>query len=266
MRALFAALPLLCAGAVSAAPVADAQAARTLSSLVAIEVARDARFDVLATADLREVVALEGEKQALGCDVDSQSCLAEVAGAMGARFVVLGQLGALADTLVLTLSLYDSEEGRAPGRVVVKGADAAEISDGIPDAVTELMTSVKVPETEGAKTRLLVLDIRPLDDSPAETSPEPPAAHDAGLPLLLLGGGALAALGALGIAGGGVGMGVAVLLDQQALDEEVQTKRNSVYDQRDLFGYGGAALAATGGVVLAAGVGIAVFHLSGARE
>jgi hypothetical protein len=257
----------LCASAAQAAPAADAQAARTLSSLVAIELARDARLDVLSSADLREVVALEGEKQALGCEVDSSSCLAEVAGAMGARFVVIGQLGVLAETLVLTLSLYDSDEGRAPGRVVVKGADAAEIGDGIPAGMTELVGSVEVKE--GEKARLLVLDIKPLDEGEGVAiEPEPVATeeHDGELPLMLIGGGSLAALGAVGIAGGAVGMMLAVVFQTQAVEEPVQTKRAAVYNQRDFALWGGVGLAAAGGVAIAGGVGLAVFHLIGDRD
>lgn len=248
-----------------AASSGDVQAARTLSSLAAIELARDARFDVLSTADLREVVALEGEKQALGCDVDSSSCLAEVAGAMGARFVVFGQLGKLGDAPVLTLSLYDSDEGRAPGRVVVRGDDAAEIADGIPQAMVDLVTSVTV--ADGDKLRVLVLEIRPPDDeAPVDEVVVAVKEDEENLPLLLIGGGGLAALGAVAIAGGAVILGAGLLFHVQAQDETVQTKRAEVYDQRDLAGWGGVTLAATGGVGIAGGVGVAVYHLVAGGE
>jgi len=250
-----------------AASTADVQAARTLSSLAAIELARDKRFDVLSTADLREVVALEGEKQALGCDVDSSSCLAEVAGAMGARFVVFGQLGKLGTAPVLTLSLYDSDEGRTPGRVLVRGADSGEIADGIGQGMIDLVAAVNVPE--GETLRVLVLDIRPPDDlAPGEGDDEvlagPPA--DENLPLMLIGGGGLAALGAVGIAAGGVSMVAAVLFHSQASDTKVQTERAATYDQRDIAGGLGVGVAALGGLTIAAGVGMAVYHLVAGAE
>jgi len=91
----------------------------TLTSLVTAALAADDRLDVLSSADVRQVMAFEGEKQAVGC-ADDTSCLAEVAGAMGAGLVVFGQLGALGTQRVLTLNLFDAHEGRSEERVVIK--------------------------------------------------------------------------------------------------------------------------------------------------
>ena len=62
----------------------DEQTARLLNDLVATAAERTSSLTVITGADIANVIALEAEKEALGCDDTSASCLAEVAGAMGA--------------------------------------------------------------------------------------------------------------------------------------------------------------------------------------
>jgi hypothetical protein len=260
---VLAVLTLVSATSATAAPNADARVAQTLTGLVAIELAKDARLDVLSSADLREVVALEGEKQALGCDVDATSCLAEVAGAMGARYVVIGQLGTLADTLLLTMSLYDSDAGRAPGRVVAKGADAAKVGDEIPTAVVDLVKSVQV--ADGEKARVLVLDIRPEEpsDEPAAEESASAGPDEATLPWLLIGGGGAGVVGAAGMALGGV-MGVlGYLAHDEAQNGAIHSEVVADYDRRDLLLVIGGVSAGAGALVVAGGLGLVGFHLVG---
>ena len=68
----------------------DEQTARLLNDLVATAAERTSSLTVITGADIANVIALEAEKEALGCDDTSASCLAEVAGAMGADLVVTG--------------------------------------------------------------------------------------------------------------------------------------------------------------------------------
>lgn len=92
MRALspspWSARSLSFARASNAADV-DRSALATLTNLVTIALSESPRFEVVASSDVREVIALEAERQALGCESDT-SCLAEVAGAMGALFGAVG--------------------------------------------------------------------------------------------------------------------------------------------------------------------------------
>lgn len=97
-----------------------------LTGFVTVTLSEYAPLDVLSGADVRAMVELEGEKQAMGCESDT-SCLAEIAGAMGARLVVFGQIAKLGTRYVLNLSLFDSEEGKAVGRSAV----AADTLDGV---------------------------------------------------------------------------------------------------------------------------------------
>ena len=56
--------------------------AELLTSVVATHIANYERARALSGADVRELVALEADKQAAGCD--DTSCLSEIAGALGA--------------------------------------------------------------------------------------------------------------------------------------------------------------------------------------
>ena len=55
-----------------------------------------------------------------GCDEGSTSCLAELAGAMGARLVLFGDLGKLGDTTVVSLNLFLSDQAQSAGRETVR--------------------------------------------------------------------------------------------------------------------------------------------------
>jgi hypothetical protein len=66
-------------------PVSDA-----VAGLIPVELAPVTSFDVLSTADVQQMVELEAEKAAMGCA--DNSCLAELAGALGADLVVYGDV------------------------------------------------------------------------------------------------------------------------------------------------------------------------------
>jgi hypothetical protein len=88
----------------TATDVPPAQAA-LVSRMVASELARNDALEVLSTDDLRRGVALEVEREQVGCD--EESCIPEIADALGARLVVFGDVGALHDDVVVTLTLFD---------------------------------------------------------------------------------------------------------------------------------------------------------------
>lgn len=144
----------------------------TLTSVITVALARHQRLDVLASADVRRAVELEGDKRALGCD-ENTSCLAEVAGAMGARLVVFGQLGDLDGELVMTLNLFDSQTASAAGRVLERASDARLLSGKVDAAVDRLVGSTLASIKGTDRVRILVLDLVPgttQDEQAAATS------------------------------------------------------------------------------------------------
>src|SRR5688500_4358065 len=54
---------------------------KSVTGVVAVELTRDARLDVVSGEDVRNLAQLEAQRQEVGCD---DSCLAEIADAMNA--------------------------------------------------------------------------------------------------------------------------------------------------------------------------------------
>lgn len=79
---------------------AHASARATWAQLVAAEAARVKGLVVLTTADVRAALALEADKQLLGCDAEA-SCMAEIADALDATLVVQGEVARAADGAAL---------------------------------------------------------------------------------------------------------------------------------------------------------------------
>lgn len=111
----------------------DEQLARAAAGLIAVELSRIERFDVLSDADVARIVELEGQKQTLGCS--TSSCLAEIAGAMGANLVVFGEITRLGEVRVMTLNLFDSQAASSLGRVSQQFRSVEELPDHIPRMV-----------------------------------------------------------------------------------------------------------------------------------
>jgi len=142
---------------------------RTVTGLITAAIADLDRFEVLSSADLRNALSLEEQKQQLGCDEADSSCLAELAGALGAELVVFGQLGKLDETYVLNLSLFDSTSTRAVARTSLRDPDLSQLSSQVPAAARELMQDIAVAEQPSSSPAA------PPSSAPAAASPT--AAH-----------------------------------------------------------------------------------------
>jgi hypothetical protein len=121
-----------------------ADEARTITELVTARIDEVTKYRTVSGAEIRNLVALEGEKHALGCD--DQSCLAEVAGAMGASFVVFGRLSKLGGTMILQMGLFDAEKAEAVGRETVKATSIDDIAVKL-DGMVDKLVGVEGPTT-----------------------------------------------------------------------------------------------------------------------
>lgn len=141
-----------------------------------------AALEIIAQGDIRQMVDFEAEKQAMGCD--TTSCLAEIAGAMGASYVLFGRVGRLDDVLFVQLNLFDSSKGRTIAREEVRAQKLSELPDLVRPALARLVAPLTGEEPPA-----------PVVAQQAEP------ASDGGLSGPLLWGGA--ALAGLGLVGGG---------------------------------------------------------------
>jgi hypothetical protein len=252
--ALFLLVPARLSAAVDAAPRADDSTA-LLTSLVVTSLSNEPGFEVLASEDVRKQVELEGDRQLAGCEDGSNSCLAELAGALGARVVVYGKLGQLGDSIVLTLNLFDSSDNKAAGRAIVRDSKVDLVANGVPGAVHTIVAAYRAdhPVVDETRTRVLVLDI----EGSLAPAPPPPAQNTLFVP-----GVAIAAVGGVLALAGSASLAVSGVTHMQATDPLTkQTAAPGLYDVRDLTGWGGVALVGLG--VVGAGVGGGLVVLGG---
>ena len=128
------------------ATLIEKEVATIVTNMVSSELARDKSFALITNTDVKQMMALEAEKQTLGCSDDS-SCLAEIAGAMGARFVIYGDVGKLGSNIIITLNVFDSVKAEAAGRVTKTVQDLDALPKTVPTLVTQLVAAFRA---EGA--------------------------------------------------------------------------------------------------------------------
>jgi hypothetical protein len=174
------------------------------------------------SAELRSLTSMESTRQSAGCT--EGSCLAELADALGARYVVSGDVGRLAEHYVVNLTLFDAEQGASRGRRSVEINSLERVADELRPAVNELLA--------------------PLGGIPLQARP---------LSTLVPVGGVVAGVGVLAL---GVGTALTLVADNTASTptETVEAKNAAINQGRVMLlvaGAGGAAVLAGAGVMLA---------------
>jgi hypothetical protein len=116
----------------------DEGTARTIQATLVTELDRVPGLDILSGDDVRELVKLEASRQASGCDVDG-SCLAEIAGALGAQLAIFGDVGKLGALTVVNLSLFDTKAAMSTARARAQTDDLAKMGDALTDVLPEFL-------------------------------------------------------------------------------------------------------------------------------
>lgn len=94
---------------------ADPAVGAQLTARISEVLAKRKDLSVIAPDDMRAILSHEGSKQLLGCD--DKSCLAELAGALGADLLVAGRVSLLDKAYAISMSLIDAGESRVVGRI-----------------------------------------------------------------------------------------------------------------------------------------------------
>lgn len=94
----------------------DPQAEALLSEVALTEAAAFKGLDTIGRSDIQSLLGLERQRQLLGCSEDA-SCLAELGGALGVDYLLVGSVGRLGKLLRLDLKLVDGRKARVIGRV-----------------------------------------------------------------------------------------------------------------------------------------------------
>lgn len=227
-----------------------ADTVQNLTGLIAALLSEDPRLEVLNGADLRSMVELEGEREKMGCESNA-SCVAEMAGALDARLVVIADVGMLGSLINLNVSLYDQGKAQNVGRRAVQATSL----EALPTALRPVLSALVV-EALGARPDAVVAPV-------ASSGPDM-------VPWVLTGGGAIAVVA--GIVTGVVGavpVGLVGAEEEKHLDGDDEALGRAIELQEQWFDNGLAvALQVTGvavGVVGAVGV-IAGLVMMGGTE
>lgn len=113
--------------------------ARLLTQIIAGELARDGSFEVISSVRVDQMLDFTKQKQLLGCD--SSDCLAELAGAMGVEYLVMGQLSRIGTRFRCDLSLVNQVKARTNAAVggFLPGQDDDAFADAAVALVNELL-------------------------------------------------------------------------------------------------------------------------------
>lgn len=109
----------------------------TTSALLSYQLAQVPQFDVVSARDIREMLALETNKQLAGCTGEA-SCLSEIAGALDADLVVTGLMSHLGGRRVLQVSIIDTQEAAVKGRKQITVNKTSELTEVLRKELSEL--------------------------------------------------------------------------------------------------------------------------------
>ena len=129
----------------------DPGLAKSLTEALGAEAQRTGYFTVTTQSELATLLGLERQKQIVGCADDASACTAELAGALGAKFVMSGSVAKFGDDAVqLSLQLQDTEKSRTVGRATRIARDLAALRNGLPWAFSEAANTPPPPEPSRA--------------------------------------------------------------------------------------------------------------------
>jgi TolB-like protein len=103
----------------------EAHVAAALTEAITQEVAARGYFRVISSKEIQTLLGFERQKQVAGCSSETTSCLAELADAMGARYVLSSTLSKMGDAYQLSLQTLDSARAQPLGRSVRIAKDIA---------------------------------------------------------------------------------------------------------------------------------------------
>lgn len=123
----------------------DAATAGAISDAVGPEIDRRGYFRTLTSKDVQTLLGVERQKALLGCSPEASSCLAELAGAMGAPFVLSGTISQIGPSLQLSLQMLDVSKAQVVARSIRIARDADTLRQLLPWALAEATATPAPP-------------------------------------------------------------------------------------------------------------------------
>jgi hypothetical protein len=116
--------------------VLDGPTRTTVANLMVVELGHQQGLKVIGANEVQRLAALESDKQVAGCT--QSDCLSELAGALGARYVVFGDVGPLGSRQVLNLNLFDAQQATAVSRTAITFGSVEELPALLPAPLQRL--------------------------------------------------------------------------------------------------------------------------------
>ena len=154
-------------------------AARLLNGALASQLGRLSHHRIIAADEVEALLENETRNQAVGCD-DVQ-CLAELAGALGARLVVTGQLLGAGNRMLWNASVVDQQQGVVTARGSVQGPDLSSVHAQADDLALQLLGRSAELQGEAGARRLGFGDAKTMAEFQAYRSQRPTAPTDEAL-------------------------------------------------------------------------------------
>ena len=111
--------------------------ATTLTEMIRIQVGQSARFTLVTPEEQRHIDEELRRQLSGGCS--EASCIAELGGALGARFLITGKFSRFGSRYVLLLKLIDIELGKAVNTASLQAGALEMLLDDLPAAVGQLI-------------------------------------------------------------------------------------------------------------------------------
>ena len=115
-----------------------------LTEAVTTEVSSRGFFEVISSKDVETLLNVERQRELMGCSDEATNCLTELAGALGARFVLNGSVARLGDAYQLNLQTMDSQKAQPLGRSTLIGKDLGVLREQLKYVVAEA-TATPIP-------------------------------------------------------------------------------------------------------------------------
>jgi len=142
-----------------------------LGDLLANEIRAMGKYRVIGKSDIRTALDIETQKNLVGCN--DESCIAEIGGALGVRWVIVGNISKFGEKFLLNLKIMDAEKIRVVKGVSkkVEGGEGALI-DALSIAAKELIEGARSEIHPGEEATKPVPD-KPVPDKPVPDKPVP---------------------------------------------------------------------------------------------
>lgn len=115
-------------------------------------------FEVTTDSDIAAMLGIERQKQLLGCTDDTETCMAELAGALGVEGVIQGTLLKSEAGFIATLKVLDSKTGKQLAGASARVPDEAALLDWLDETAKvfgpALVTRLR-PEISNGGPRLV---------------------------------------------------------------------------------------------------------------